>query len=51
MGIGSRLVIKLKVFDFLRKEVVTLVITEQKFGNYEVKFNASGLTLGKYFLY
>jgi hypothetical protein len=39
----------LKVFDALGKEVVTLVNEERTAGEYEAKFDASGLTSGVYF--
>jgi len=39
----------LKVYDILGREVATLVSKEQKPGNYEVKFDASNLTSGLYF--
>ena len=42
--------VSLKVFDILGKEVATLVNNkEQNAGNYEVQFNASGLSSGIYF--
>ncbi|MBZ0180533.1 MAG: T9SS type A sorting domain-containing protein [Melioribacteraceae bacterium] len=40
---------KLVVFDILGREVATLVNENLKPGNYEVKFNASGLPSGTYF--
>jgi len=39
----------LKVYDVLGNEVATLVNEEKSSGNYEVEFNASGLTSGIYF--
>jgi hypothetical protein len=44
---GSR--VQLKVFDVLGKEVAILVNEEKPVGNYEVDFNASGLSSGVYF--
>jgi len=44
---GSR--VQLKVFDVLGKEVVTLVNEEKPAGNYEINFDASGLSSGIYF--
>jgi hypothetical protein len=41
--------VKLKVFDVLGKEVITLVNEEKLSGNYEVKFNGSNLSSGVYF--
>ena len=38
-----------KVYDMLGKEVATLVNEEQSAGNYEVDFNAAGLSSGMYF--
>ncbi|MDA3860626.1 MAG: glycosyl hydrolase family 18 protein [Melioribacteraceae bacterium] len=42
-------IVKLSVFDILGREVATLVNKEQSAGNYEVKFDASGITSGMYF--
>ena len=39
----------LKVYDILGNEVATLVNEEKPAGNYEVNFDASGLTSGIYF--
>ncbi|MCF6270016.1 MAG: T9SS type A sorting domain-containing protein [Melioribacteraceae bacterium] len=39
----------LKVFDVLGREIATLVNKEQRAGNYEVRFDASGLSSGIYF--
>jgi photosystem II stability/assembly factor-like uncharacterized protein len=39
----------LKVYDALGREVVTLVNKEHPVGNYEVQFNANGLSSGVYF--
>ncbi|MCF6269148.1 MAG: Ig-like domain-containing protein [Melioribacteraceae bacterium] len=48
-GVGGGLV-TLKVYDILGREVATLVNKNQKAGNYEVKFSATGgLTSGIYF--
>jgi hypothetical protein len=39
----------IKVYDMLGKEVATLVNEEQSAGNYEVDFDATGLSSGIYF--
>ena len=41
--------VTLKIYDVLGREVSTLVNTKQKAGNYNVTFNASGLSSGIYF--
>ena len=41
--------VTLKVFDVLGNEVATLVNEEKSAGNFEVEFNASGLSSGIYF--
>ncbi|MBK8552910.1 MAG: T9SS type A sorting domain-containing protein [Ignavibacteria bacterium] len=41
--------INLKVFDYLGREITTLVNEKQNAGTYEVDFNASGLSSGIYF--
>jgi hypothetical protein len=41
--------VSLKVYDILGREVTTLVNEEQPAGNYDVTFNASGLSSGVYF--
>jgi photosystem II stability/assembly factor-like uncharacterized protein len=41
--------VSLKVYDILGREVATLVNEEKHAGNYEVKFNGSGLSSGIYF--
>ena len=41
--------IKIKVFDILGREIKTLVNEEKPAGNYEIEFNASGLSSGIYF--
>ncbi len=46
---GRGVLIKLKVYDILGREVATLVNQNQKPGNYKVNFNAAGLTTGIYF--
>ena len=43
------LLVQLKVYDVLGREVATLVNEKQTPGNYSVKFNASALTSGVYF--
>ncbi|VAX22249.1 hypothetical protein MNBD_IGNAVI01-1606 [hydrothermal vent metagenome] len=43
------LIVTLKVYDILGREVATLVNKQQQPGNYEVEFNASGLPSGVYF--
>ncbi len=45
----ASLLITLKVFDILGKEVATLVNEEKPAGNYEVEFNASHLASGIYY--
>ncbi|HPI38975.1 MAG TPA: T9SS type A sorting domain-containing protein, partial [Ignavibacteriaceae bacterium] len=42
-------VVTLKVYDMLGREVATLVNEEKQPGEYEVQFDASGLTTGIYF--
>lgn len=41
--------VKLKVYDLLGKEVITLVDEEKPAGNYEIKFDASNVPSGVYF--
>ena len=41
--------VSLKIFDQLGKQVTEVVNEEQAAGNYEIKFNASGLSSGIYF--
>jgi hypothetical protein len=41
--------VKLKIYDILGREVATLVDEIKQAGNYEVKFDASGLISGTYF--
>jgi len=41
--------VTLKIYDILGREVTTIVNKEQKHGNYEVKFDMSGLGSGIYF--
>ncbi|HEX9252478.1 MAG TPA: T9SS type A sorting domain-containing protein, partial [Ignavibacteriaceae bacterium] len=41
--------VQLKVYDVLGKEIATLVNEEKPAGNYEVDFNANGLSSGVYF--
>jgi len=48
-SIPSQSFVTLKVFDVLGRELRTLINKEQPLGNYEVEFNASGLTSGIYF--
>jgi len=47
--IPNRTFISLKVYDILGNKIATLVNEEKPAGEYEVKFNASGLTSGIYF--
>ncbi|AFH48734.1 Hypothetical protein IALB_1023 [Ignavibacterium album JCM 16511] len=49
--VGTRLAlsVKLKIYDILGKEVVTLVNEEKQAGLYEVEFDGSNLTSGVYF--
>jgi hypothetical protein len=39
----------IKVFDVLGNEIETLIDEEKAVGNYELNFNASGLSSGIYF--
>ena len=39
----------LRIYDMLGREVATLVNEEKQPGEYEVQFDASGLTTGIYF--
>jgi hypothetical protein len=48
-AIGSRQFVTLKVYDVLGNEIATLVNEELPAGEYEVEFNAAGLTSGIYF--
>ena len=48
VGVGHAPTVQLKVYDVLGREVATLVNKEQSAGNYEVQFDASGLTSGIY---
>ncbi|MBU0473344.1 MAG: T9SS type A sorting domain-containing protein [Bacteroidetes bacterium] len=41
--------VKLKVFDMLGREIITLVNKEQNAGVYNVQFNAANLSSGVYF--
>ncbi len=41
--------VQLKIYDILGKEIATLVNKEQKPGEYEIEFNAEGLTSGVYY--
>ena len=41
--------VKMIIYDVLGKEVATLVNTEQRPGNYEVKWNAADYASGIYF--
>ncbi|GEM_PF-3273954 len=47
--LGGSVLVKLKVFDVLGKEVATLVNKNQNPGNYKVTFDASGLPSGIYY--
>ncbi len=47
-GIGDRVWVTLKVYDILGREVATLVNERKAPGNYEVRFDASGLSTGVY---
>ena len=46
---GRNLLVTLKVYDILGKEVATLANEEKPAGKYEVDFNAANLTSGIYF--
>jgi hypothetical protein len=41
-------IVKIKVFDLLGEEIITLVNEEKEAGNYEITFNASSLPSGVY---
>ncbi|MEO8399177.1 MAG: T9SS type A sorting domain-containing protein [Ignavibacteriaceae bacterium] len=41
--------VKLKVYDILGKEVITLVNEEKSIGNYSIEFNGNNLSSGIYF--
>ena len=47
--IGSKQTVKVKVYDIIGNEIVTLVNNEQSEGKYEVKFDGSLLSSGIYF--
>ncbi len=47
-GTGGLIAVQLKVYDMLGKEVAALVNEQQHPGNYEVNFDASGLSSGIY---
>jgi len=46
---NDNVLVKLKIYDVLGREVTTLVNKEQKPGNYEVKFDAKNLSSGIYY--
>ncbi len=46
---GRGVLVKLKIYDILGREVATLVNKKQKPGNYKVSFDAGNLTTGVYF--
>ena len=48
-AVGSRQFVSLKVYDVLGNEVATLVNEEKPAGNYEIEFDATGLSSGVYF--
>ena len=48
-AIGSKQFVQLKIYDILGNEVSTLINEIKPAGNYEVKFNALGLSSGVYF--
>jgi hypothetical protein len=47
--IGHSSFVSLKVYDVLGKEVAVLVDEEKSRGEYEVQFNAAGLSSGIYY--
>jgi hypothetical protein len=47
--IPENVIVSLKIYDVLGKEVVTLINEEKNAGTYEVNFNASALSSGVYF--
>ena len=46
---NDNVLVKLKIYDVLGREVATLVNKQQQAGSYEVQFDASSLTSGVYF--
>ena len=46
---GGMKFVKLKIYDILGKEVASLVNEQKPAGNYEIEFNATGLSSGIYF--
>ena len=48
-SVPERSDVKLKVYDILGKEMVTLVNGQKEAGNYSVRFDAAGLPSGAYF--
>jgi hypothetical protein len=48
-NIANKGIVTLKVFNLLGKEAAVLVNEEKEAGNYEINFNASGLSSGVYF--
>ncbi|MBK7632005.1 MAG: T9SS type A sorting domain-containing protein [Ignavibacteriales bacterium] len=48
-AISSTQFVQLKIYDFLGREVTTLVSEEKVAGSYEINFDASQLTSGIYF--
>jgi hypothetical protein len=48
-AISSRQFVTLKVYDILGNKIATLVNEEKPAGEYEIEFNATGLTSGIYF--
>lgn len=48
-GLNNNVLVTLKIYDVLGKEVATLVNEEKTGGKYKVEFNASDLTSGVYF--
>ena len=46
---GGLLIVTLKIYDILGREVSTLVNQKQSPGNYEVQFDGTGLSSGIYF--
>ena len=48
-AIGSKQFVSIKVYDILGSEIATLVNEELLTGEYEIEFDATGLTSGIYF--
>jgi hypothetical protein len=49
LGIPSKTLVSLKIYDLLGREIVTLVSEELAAGNYTRQWNAANMTSGIYF--